>query len=76
MPPHILKSKDKFIIEDGNIVAFNKKTNDQIDVGSIKDMTVKFTEVRDAYKLATNQDRDRSPYIIKPRLGRRFQYGI
>ncbi len=29
-----------------------------------------------AYDLATNADRDRAPYVIKPRIGRRFYYGV
>lgn len=29
-----------------------------------------------AYRLATNSDRDRAPYVMKPRLGRRYYYGV
>lgn len=29
-----------------------------------------------AYDKATDSDRDRAPYVIKPRLGRRFYYGV
>lgn len=30
----------------------------------------------EAYNLATNSDRDRAPYVMKPRIGRRFYYGV
>lgn len=30
----------------------------------------------EAYDLATNSDRDRAPYVMKPRIGRRFYYGV
>jgi hypothetical protein len=38
-----------------------------------KDLLVK---AQVAYRRAKNQDRDRSAYIMKPRLGRRFTYGV
>lgn len=38
-----------------------------------KDLLVKAAS---AYKRASDQDRDRAPYVIKPRLGRRGYYGI
>jgi hypothetical protein len=39
-------------------------------------MADKLVRYQMAYRNAKNADRDRSPYVMKPRLGRRYLYGV